>query len=65
MRQPWSKKALNAFGPLLPEFLGGSADLTPSDNTFFSVVANTSMIIMVVKKISQEITFHTVYESSE
>lgn len=31
-----SKTALNAFGPLLPEFLGGSADLTPSNNTFFS-----------------------------
>lgn len=30
-----SKTALNAFGPLLPEFLGGSADLTPSNNTFF------------------------------
>ena len=30
-----SKAALNAFGPLLPEFLGGSADLTPSNNTFF------------------------------
>ena len=31
-----SKTALNAFGPLLPELLGGSADLTPSNNTFFS-----------------------------
>ena len=30
-----SKTALNAFGPFLPEFLGGSADLTPSNNTFF------------------------------
>ena len=30
-----SKTALNAFGSLLPEFLGGSADLTPSNNTFF------------------------------
>ncbi len=29
-----SKNALNAFAPLLPEFLGGSADLTPSNNTF-------------------------------
>ncbi len=29
-----SKKALDAFAPLLPEFLGGSADLTPSNNTF-------------------------------
>ncbi|PWQ98702.1 transketolase [Leucothrix arctica] len=30
-----SQGALNAFGPHLPEFLGGSADLTPSNNTFF------------------------------
>ena len=30
-----SKTALNAFGLLLPELLGGSADLTPSNNTFF------------------------------
>lgn len=29
-----SKNALDAFAPLLPEFLGGSADLTPSNNTF-------------------------------
>ena len=29
-----SKMALNAFSPVLPEFLGGSADLTPSNNTF-------------------------------
>lgn len=29
-----SKNALNGFAPLLPEFLGGSADLTPSNNTF-------------------------------
>lgn len=29
-----SKKSLDAFAPLLPEFLGGSADLTPSNNTF-------------------------------
>lgn len=29
-----SKKALDGFAPLLPEFLGGSADLTPSNNTF-------------------------------
>ncbi len=28
-----SQRALNAFGPLLPELLGGSADLTPSNNT--------------------------------
>jgi len=28
-----SQAALNAFGPTLPEFLGGSADLTPSNNT--------------------------------
>jgi transketolase len=29
-----SKNALNGYAPLLPEFLGGSADLTPSNNTF-------------------------------
>ena len=29
-----SKMALNAFSPALPEFIGGSADLTPSNNTF-------------------------------
>ena len=28
-----SQAALNGFGPLLPEFLGGSADLTGSNNT--------------------------------
>jgi transketolase len=28
-----SQRALNAFGPLLPELFGGSADLTPSNNT--------------------------------
>ncbi len=28
-----SQQALNAFGPALPEFLGGSADLTGSNNT--------------------------------
>ena len=29
-----SKDALNGFAPMLPELLGGSADLTPSNNTF-------------------------------
>ncbi len=29
-----SKKSLDAFASMLPEFLGGSADLTPSNNTF-------------------------------
>ncbi len=29
-----SKGALNGFAPMLPEMLGGSADLTPSNNTF-------------------------------
>ena len=29
-----SKMSLNGFSPSLPEFLGGSADLTPSNNTF-------------------------------
>ena len=31
-----SQRALNALGPILPELLGGSADLTPSNNTFWS-----------------------------
>ncbi len=31
-----SKAALEGFGPLLPELVGGSADLTPSNNTFWS-----------------------------
>jgi transketolase len=29
-----SKGALNGFAPMLPELFGGSADLTPSNNTF-------------------------------
>ncbi len=29
-----SKGALNGYAPILPELLGGSADLTPSNNTF-------------------------------
>ena len=29
-----SKGALNGFAPMFPEFIGGSADLTPSNNTF-------------------------------
>ncbi|WP_020557941.1 transketolase [Thiofilum flexile] len=32
-----SKNALDQFAPLLPEFLGGSADLSPSNNTFNKV----------------------------
>lgn len=31
-----SKLALEGVGPLLPELFGGSADLTPSNNTFWS-----------------------------
>lgn len=31
-----SKHALEGLGPMLPEFFGGSADLTPSNNTFWS-----------------------------
>ncbi|MCG8099886.1 MAG: thiamine pyrophosphate-dependent enzyme, partial [Candidatus Thiodiazotropha taylori] len=31
-----SQNALNGYGPLLPEFLGGSADLTPSNLTAWS-----------------------------
>ena len=30
-----SELALNGFGPLLPELIGGSADLTGSNNTYF------------------------------
>ncbi|MEZ5581596.1 MAG: transketolase family protein [Candidatus Competibacteraceae bacterium] len=30
-----SQRALNAYGPMLPELLGGSADLTLSNNTFW------------------------------
>ena len=36
-----SKDALNGYAPMLPEFLGGSADLTPSNNTLH----NTSVRI--------------------
>ena len=32
-----SEIALEGFGPLLPEFVGGSADLTGSNNTWFSL----------------------------
>ena len=31
-----SQNALNGFGPLLPDLFGGSADLTPSNLTFWS-----------------------------
>ena len=31
-----SQNAIEAFGPLLPEFLGGSADLAPSNLTLWS-----------------------------
>jgi transketolase len=31
-----SQRALEAFGPALPELIGGSADLTGSNNTFWS-----------------------------
>ncbi|CUX96239.1 Transketolase 1 [Candidatus Gullanella endobia] len=31
-----SQNALEAFGPMLPEFIGGSADLTPSNLTIWS-----------------------------
>jgi transketolase len=31
-----SQNALNAYGPILPELFGGSADLTPSNNTTWS-----------------------------
>ena len=39
-----SELALNALGPVLPELLGGSADLTGSNNTWWqgckSITAN-------------------------
>jgi transketolase len=41
-----SQAALNGYGPLLPEFLGGSADLTGSNNTNWSgskTISNTVM----------------------
>ncbi len=41
-----SQAALNGYGPLLPEFLGGSADLTGSNNTNWSgskTITNTVM----------------------
>jgi len=41
-----SQAALNGFGPLLPEFLGGSADLTGSNNTDWSGSKNISNAVM-------------------
>jgi transketolase len=41
-----SQAAINGYGPLLPEFLGGSADLTGSNNTNWSgskTITNTVM----------------------
>ncbi|WP_455203666.1 transketolase [Kaarinaea lacus] len=41
-----SQAALNGYGPVLPEFLGGSADLTGSNNTDWSgskTITNTVM----------------------
>jgi len=35
-----SQMALNAFGPLLPELIGGSADLAPSNNTIWNQSVN-------------------------
>jgi transketolase len=37
-----SQIALNAFGPLLPELIGGSADLAGSNNTVWSGSANVN-----------------------
>jgi len=37
-----SQMALNAFGPLLPELIGGSADLAPSNNTIWSGSVNVN-----------------------
>ncbi|MGB0846656.1 MAG: transketolase [Thiolinea sp.] len=47
-----SKNALNGFAPMLPEFLGGSADLTPSNNTFH----NTSVGINSMHGAEQDFT---------
>ena len=41
-----SQAALNGFGPLLPEFLGGSADLTGSNNTNWSGSKTISSTVM-------------------
>jgi len=41
-----SQAALNGFGPLLPEFLGGSADLTGSNNTNWSGSKTISNAVM-------------------
>jgi len=41
-----SQAALNGFGPLLPEFLGGSADLTGSNNTDWSGSKTISNAVM-------------------
>jgi transketolase len=37
-----SERALEGFGALLPEFIGGSADLTGSNNTWFSLSKRVS-----------------------
>ncbi|WP_274162568.1 transketolase [Enterovibrio gelatinilyticus] len=37
-----SQAALNAFGPQLPELIGGSADLSPSNNTFWKGAADNT-----------------------
>ncbi len=54
-----SKKTLDALAPMLPEFLGGSADLTPSNNTF-NIASNTLILIVVQSRISAETICHTV-----
>ncbi|MGK0273034.1 MAG: transketolase [Cocleimonas sp.] len=53
-----SKMALNAFSPALPEFLGGSADLTPSNNTF-----SDSSVYITDKNGSSEMNFDGNYIS--
>jgi len=41
-----SQAAINGYGPLLPEFLGGSADLTGSNNTNWSGSKTISSTVM-------------------
>ena len=53
-----SKMSLDAFSPALPEFLGGSADLTPSNNTFSS-----SSVYINDKNGSKEMNFSGNYIS--
>lgn len=52
-----SQNAIEAFGPLLPEFLGGSADLAPSNLTCGLVLKQSTKMLQVT-------TSTTVFASS-